>query len=627
MQINIGFIEIKILFIIFFMLTIPGWALISITNYWTRWLVLQRWVIAISLSIAFYPLLFYITRFVFPNLQLGPNKLLAIGFFFLVFIFYKLRRNFRMQFMFDRYEVLTIVLIFITLLTRIIVLSEHPYPAWSDSLHHTLLTELTATNGILPYTLSPYEPVSLDMYHLGLYSITGSLQMLAGIPAYTSLQWISQIFSGLCGIGIFLFLDKFANRKSAIVGLIVAGLISFQPNWYFNWGRFTQLASQTIMVVGICIFWEIIINFPQKNISKLNLFYSIFLASIVNAAIFLLHFRVAIFYLSGLLIIIIYELFKNRKSNHEKRILLFTGLMGLISLVLIIPTILPAIKIFMEKAFSSREMISNSLADMTAYKTPFAAIFTIGVRKWLFFLTIILMVFSIIKKNVVVIGILIWVLLLYGLGYIYLLKIPEIIFTNIGAVLIMLYIPMSLIIGLSYSEVEKLIPYSNTRIFLFSSIIIVGVFFGYIRTKDLDESRFFLTEKDIQAMSWIISNVPENSIFGIKTYYWLSDFPHGIDAGFWIPFFTGRRTNTGSMLFNLGSQEYVGEILKKSELINALESNVFGPDIFNELCKEGIQYLYVKGTVPNFSEQLNFLNYTKMVYENIPVKIYHWDCK
>ncbi len=139
--------------------------------------------------------------------------------------------------------------------------------------------------------------------------------------------------------------------------------------------------------------------------------------------------------------------------------------------------------------------------------------------------------------------------------------------------------------------------------------------------------RFFLTEKDIQAMSWIKSNVPENSIFGIKTYYWLSDFPHGIDAGFWIPYFTGRKTNTGSMLFNLGSQEYVGEILKKSELINALESNVFGPDIFNELCKEGIQYLYVKGTEPNFSEQLNFLNSTKMVYENTPVKIYHWDCK
>ena len=274
MQINIGFIEIKILFIIFFMLTIPGWALISITNYWSRWLVLQRWVIAISLSIAFYPLLFYIMRFVFPNLHLGPNKLLAIGFFFLALILYKLRKNLRMQFMFDRYEILTIILVFITLLTKIIILSDHPYPAWSDSLHHTLLTELTAANGILPYTLSPYEPVSLDMYHLGLYSITGSLQMLAGIPAYTSLQWISQIFSGLCGISIFLFLDKFADRKSAIVGLIVAGLISFQPNWYFNWGRFTQLASQTILVVGICVYWEIVINFSQNNISKLkcNLF-------------------------------------------------------------------------------------------------------------------------------------------------------------------------------------------------------------------------------------------------------------------------------------------------------------------------------------------------------------------
>ena len=149
----ISFQSLKTILIIILMFTLPGWAMLSIFNYWKRWETLQRWVIAICLSISFYPVLFYLTRYLLPEFQIGPNKLILIGFISLLFIGINLRRHMVAQFRFEKLEIIAILVIMLTIVTRLIVLSSHPYPAWTDSLHHTLITELTAQSGRLPFTL------------------------------------------------------------------------------------------------------------------------------------------------------------------------------------------------------------------------------------------------------------------------------------------------------------------------------------------------------------------------------------------------------------------------------------------------------------------------------------------
>ena len=85
---------IRIIVTLVAMLTIPGWALISISDYWKRWKTLQRWIIAIGLSIAFYPILFYWARIIFPWLMIGPNKNLAILVVLGAWSIWKLHGNF-----------------------------------------------------------------------------------------------------------------------------------------------------------------------------------------------------------------------------------------------------------------------------------------------------------------------------------------------------------------------------------------------------------------------------------------------------------------------------------------------------------------------------------------------------
>ena len=55
--------ELPLACVLIVVLTVPGWAILSVNQEWRRWDTLQRWCLAIGISIAFYPVLFYATRF------------------------------------------------------------------------------------------------------------------------------------------------------------------------------------------------------------------------------------------------------------------------------------------------------------------------------------------------------------------------------------------------------------------------------------------------------------------------------------------------------------------------------------------------------------------------------------
>ena len=257
---------------------LPGWAILAATDTWRMWDRLQRWCVAIGLSIAFYPVLFYSVRAIVPALTLGPYKIAALLVLCAGIIIWRLRRDWRDQVDFDGLEWLAIAVVGMTVFTRFWIIREHPYPAWSDSLHHVLLTQITATTGQLPYDMQPYAPIPLNMYHLGLYALSTTVQWLAQVPAHSALLWTAQVLSGLCGVGVFLVLDRKVSRFAAVIGVAVVGLLSHQPAFYVNWGRFTQLASQTILLIAWLVSWEAIAMWRRQTGSRTQRIYLAVLA-------------------------------------------------------------------------------------------------------------------------------------------------------------------------------------------------------------------------------------------------------------------------------------------------------------------------------------------------------------
>jgi len=434
---------IKTIFIILAIVLIPGWAIISISNFWRKWDSLQRWFLAICFSIAFWPVLYYSSRFIFPSLRIGINKLIVVLAFFLALIAVNLRKNWREQFVFDKKAWIVFGVLLLTLSTRLIVAYQYPYLAGDDSLHHSIITNLVATTGKLPFTLLPYDSANLNHYHLGLYAMTGPIQLLAGIRADQSLLWFSQFLNGICGVGVFLFLDRKVSRQAAILGMLSVGLFSIFPSWFVNWGRFTQLSAQTILLPAVLITWEALTSVTdRKNLLDRKSFWEFLLAGILNAGVCLLHFRVAVFMLALILIICVSELLNNRRYPAKIKVLLIRiFLIGLITAVFILPTLIAGLESYIDQRVvqESTHQGERLLTDqwyytsgdtntwkLTRKSSPFLALGLSGIIAGLLS-----------KKNKKLsVIVLVWILCLFGFSQLYRLNIYVIAFTNITAILL-----------------------------------------------------------------------------------------------------------------------------------------------------------------------------------------------
>lgn len=619
--------EIKVILIMFLMVLLPGWALLAITGYWKKWLPIQRWLLAITFGIAFWPILYYFSRELLPVMRIGENKLIFILIFSLSIIVWKLKGDWKEQFKFEPTDFVVLLILCITLFSRFIMIEKYPYPSWTDSLHHTLITDLTATTGKLPYTLSPYETTPLSEYHLGLYGLTAPLQLLANLPAHSALLWMAQFLNGICGIGVFLLLDKKVSRTAGVVGMVTAGLLSFQPALYFSWGRFTQLGSQAILLQAVLIFWQVIEDWKEKkSIAAWGNLVEAFLVALVCAAMALLHFRVAAFALPLILTIFIWELVRPKKSRLSRKQALFsTAIIFVFALILVLPALIPALTGYLAPKTAIEPSLIQDVGTSYFGDFTWKTFFDLGLHKWLVVLSFLGFVVGLLRSKTRLLSIFMaaWCLALLGEGYLYQTGIAKLAFTNLTGIMIMAYLPAGIFVGLLFAVVEDFASQQkiNLQVAFISLALLAGVIASYDRINLFQEFRYFMTKEDEAAMVWIGKNTSPDSLFGINTYFWLPDAAHGSDGGYWLPYFAGRRTMTGVMISNYNA-DYETTLKMDNAIVN-LYSN---PAQLDALCELGVDYLYSGAKDPfNGNDfditQLDKLPGTELVYNTAGVQV------
>ena len=603
--------ELRTLLTIFIMLLIPGWAILSVTNLWRLFAVIERWILAIGLSIAFYPILYYLTRAIFPSIRIGQNKLVVLLVLLFLSTAWMLRKNWREQFKLGKYAGLFLFILALTLLTRFWLAHNYPYPAWTDSLHHMLITDLVGTTGRLPFDLRPYAPTTLDQYHLGLYTLTGSLQVLAKIPAHQALIWMSQALNGLCGLGAFVFLSKRVSPLAGLAGMTVVGLFSFQPALYFSWSRFTQASSQTVLLIAAFATWEAMRAWKGALKETRNSAVALtFVSALLIAGVFLLHFRSAAFLLPLIVIICIYEFATAVKAKkHLMRTVLGIVAIAIVSIVLILPALVPAMDFYVGQRPVSVESVETETSEGLAENQYFAnynaeSIYAIGAKKWMIGLTLLGVLVGLFKKNKVVILIMVaWILALFGIGLLYRLNIPLLAFTNMTSMMIMLYLPIGVIVGILAEDlwqVFSLERHENWASAIKWAVLFLAVVAAIYRLGEVQGFRQFMTASDEKAMTWIENNTPKDAVFAVHTYYWLPDSPHGSDAGYFIPYYANRETTSSTMISSLGPGHE--QVLAKSAAVMSLYSA--SPNV-DALCKLGVDYLYDGAKNPFDGSQFN----------------------
>jgi hypothetical protein len=598
-------VEIRTAIVLGAMFTLPGWALLAINHSWRQWNGLQRWCVAVGLSIAFYPVLFYWLRLVLPAFTLGPYKMAAVLVGLGILIAWRMRRYWREQFAFDRLEWIAIGLFGATLFTRFWIIRDQPYPAWSDSLHHVILTQLTAVQGRLPVNMEPYFPIPLGQYHLGLYSLSASVEWLAQVPAHTALLWTAQALNGLCGLGVYLVLDRRVGRLGAVVGAAVVGLLSHQPALYVNWGRFTQISSQAILLIAWLTTWEAIVWWKQPwPEHKVQVLWGTGAAALLTSAVFLLHFRVAWFYIPLLAINVIWELWKAQRERQLGRVILGVTVIGACALILVLPTLWAALQIHITRTSAPTVLSPSENAQTTESYFVFSlsSVPYLVAPVWLIVLAVLCAILGLWRRNKLVIASLVWIILLWLIGNTYLLGVPLLNLTNLGAILIMLYLPIGLVIGSAVEELSGLFE-PHQRLWMtnaiFGLVLAASFVASHVRVTEIEPYRYFVTPADVAAMNWIKANTPRDALFAVNTTFWLPRAPHGTDGGYWIPYFTGRQTTASVMLLSEASPDYQSSIVEMSRAEERLETDY---SALGDLHKLGVDYVYI-GQRGDFSGQ------------------------
>ena len=383
----------------------------------------------------------------------------------------------------------------------------------------------------------------------------------------------------------------------------MAGLFSSYPAFYVNWGRFTQLAGQAILLIAWVVVIEVLNQWrlrssgvQQPRPSVRELIWPTLLGSWLVAGVFFLHFRVAIFLLILLVIGGVWMLWQTFKDGS-----LYGLLAGVIALLLIcalfvLPTFIQATEAF----YTDRTLPARALAimeklpemdDFFAFSLD-SIFFLIGSR-WLQIATVAALLIGLIGRNPVTSLALVWALLLFALGNGYRLQIYELVVVNLGAVLIMYYLPIALVIGAAADVLLDWIPRPVRRPAAVATVVMLllaALPAVRARARSVEPHRHFVTESDRVAMNWIGDNIAADAPFVVNTFFWLPDTPHGTDAGYWLPYFTGNPISAGVMLMRDGSPDYRADIIEASFYAEQLVSE---PAAASALIDLGYEYVYI----------------------------------
>ncbi len=237
---------------------------------------------------------------------------------------------------------------------------------------------------------------------------------------------------------------------------------------------------------------------------------------------------------------------------------------------------------------------------------------------------------AIVRKNWLAAALPLWFLLLLGYRVGVIIKLPGANMLQVFAVIIALYIPLSLLIGWFFGEIMIFIsrPNSKTLIGLASILIIIlSGWFGWQQRLILDQKRFALAANpDLKAFSWLEDHTPANGQYLIQGFEY-NGTAAGSDAGWWLPLLAARSNTIPPQYaqFNEVSQpsDHTHSVV---ELVSTLQQySINAPESLSAICQWGITHIYNGQGQGNIGGSPLFSTEDLLAAPEFFTRIYHQD--
>lgn len=486
----------------------------------------------------------------------------------------------------------------ITLIIRLIIIRDLAAPPWVDPVHHALLTRIIMEQGQLPNTYSPYVSADNARYHPGYHAMLAVFQWLSGSDMVSGMLIFGQILNALMVLSVFLFTVSLTrNSKTGLLAALIAGVFTPMPAYYTSWGRYTQLAGLVIMPSAIALLRFCLtpdfIHIEKKSV-RLSIFFS---TGILCAGLFITHYRVIVFLGLFLAAWFMVRHIGNLIRHHSKNIIIHDYLIIMtiifISMLIAAPWLQGALaELILPKIESSLKADTSFFGHSWSYLTAASGTWTL----YLACAGILLGIFT--RKRFVWV-IIIWVIFLFLMANLNILRLPMSGLINNTSVEISLFLPIAVLAGyISESIIDKIGTFFHGISHLvYLGVVIVGIivlsFIGIQKILPiLNQDTILMRQADLPAMKWIEKNISIDQTILINPFPWGYGLYTGADGGFWITPLTGRKTIPPPLLYGFDTRrEIIHNVTQLGK--EAFLKSANPVELYNFLVMNDIQYIYI----------------------------------
>ncbi len=421
-------------------------------------------------------------------------------------------------------------LLIITLAARFVAVRDLAFPPWVDSSRHALITAVMVAGGQIPTGYAPLLPVDHFPYHYGFHTLSAGVALMTGRPLPVLLLTLMQLIGGLLPLTVYAAGWMVTRRRAA--GLLAAFLVAlpfFFPGYYATWGRMTQLAAMAIMPVLLALTWRLGRGWPRVWP----------LVAVLAAGLFLVHFRVFLFYLPFAGLAAASHLIAHRRWRGM-------AAAGALGALLVLPRVVELLAVT-----APLETFQRSLPGYNDFPTgyfttgwerawPVAAALGAGLvivalarrRRWATFPALLLL----------------WVAALFALLAGDRLGLPESLVVNLNSMVITLFLPLALFLAIVAGRVWgwagrwAAAPVPGVVAAVVVAVLLV---FGWRQQANiLNADTILALPEDEATLEWVAANLPAGARIAVNAWQWLGATWAGSDGGAWIVPLTGRETTT-----------------------------------------------------------------------------------
>jgi hypothetical protein len=471
-------------------------------------------------------------------------------------------------------------------------------PAWGDSVHHTVIVQLLLENQGLFQNWSPYAQLDTFTYHFAFHAASTAWAVVTGQTADQAVLWTGQALN----IGAVLVLAPLAVRVSrgslwaGVAAMLLAGLLLSMPAYYVNWGRYTQLSAQVILPILLWALDDLWQSHKRPGLTHVGLI------ALLAAGLVLAHYRVTV--LAGVAGIAwtIWGLWRWRgawRMGAER--LLALGGAALLALILVLPWL---IQVRSGRLGTVARSIAGQDVRNEAFWQEFLslpALFAEHYPGWLFSVGVLLLLLSLWRAPSLGIPMLLWTSLGFLLTNPYLVGLPGLGYVTNFLAIIGFYIPLAVLIGWAWSLLPAapwLRAFPRLTQGVMALLVLGGMVYGVQQQLRMVDPFFqMVTEEDLAAFDWIRQHTePEESLFLVNEFpAYSNSLVVGSDAGWWLPYYTQRRTTLPPIL--LFSEQLSPHSPTRPEIVQlerSIRASQGDPDLFTAiLCESGITHIFL----------------------------------